>query len=374
MRIEVFKSFEEAAPIWREAEAMGACYGFQLFDWLSAWRQTIGAFHDVQPLIVRVTDRSDITAMLIPLGVRSYLGSTVLGFLGGRSADYQAPILRRDVSLGGAEFAALWHEILKRLPRVDVVSFAKMPPRVGDLDNPFAGSLSAQSNGAGYSVVLAGSFEQFWARRSRKLRSDTRRRQRRLAQTGTVSFRVAETRADAESFTAAMICQKARWYRQAGVTNIFDMPAYRAFYTRMAVNHAGSGLIHVSALLVDDEIVATHWGMRHRDRFYHLMPSYEGGPWAQYSTGRLLLYHLVEWCFAHGVKVFDFTVGDEAYKTEWAEGTMELFELQQARTLMGYPVVGASRMVSGAKAWMRRYPALYHTVRRLRNHTANHAA
>lgn len=85
-----------------------------------------------------------------------------------------------------------------------------------------------------------------------------------------------------------------------------------------------------ACLRIAGEIVATHLGALHDDRFYWLMSGYEAGDWNRYSVGRALLHALVEWCIDHQVKTFDLTVGDEEYKRFWANSRLPLFELTRA--------------------------------------------
>jgi CelD/BcsL family acetyltransferase involved in cellulose biosynthesis len=108
-----------------------------------------------------------------------------------------------------------------------------------------------------------------------------------------------------------------------------------AFYKAISGASFRFGAMHVSRLRVEADTVATHVGALYRNRFYWLMAGYEGGSWARYSAGRILLESLVEWCIERKVKTFDLTVGDEAYKRQWANRTMALHEIRTALTWKG---------------------------------------
>ena len=49
-----------------------------------------------------------------------------------------------------------------------------------------------------------------------------------------------------------------------------------------------------------------------------------------------------------GCRVFDFTIGDELYKTEWSDETLRLFDHRSAVTALGWlvacPEVAANRL------------------------------
>jgi CelD/BcsL family acetyltransferase involved in cellulose biosynthesis len=75
----------------------------------------------------------------------------------------------------------------------------------------------------------------------------------------------------------------------------------------------------VSALLLDDKVLAAHWGYVAGDRFYYLMPAHESGDWRAYAPGRLLNEWLLKWAVESGLKYFDFSIGDEPYKFSYAD-------------------------------------------------------
>jgi CelD/BcsL family acetyltransferase involved in cellulose biosynthesis len=90
--------------------------------------------------------------------------------------------------------------------------------------------------------------------------------------------------------------------------------------------------VHFSALTLDDRILATLWGLVYKGRFYHLFPTYARGELTRYSPGNSLLRRVFEWCFANTVRIFDFTIGDEAYKYDWCDQELRLFDFIYATT------------------------------------------
>lgn len=112
--------------------------------------------------------------------------------------------------------------------------------------------------------------------------------------------------------------------------------------------------VHLSALKLDDTILAAHWGYVVGGRFYYLMPSFEGGDWNRYSADRLLIEHLLEWSFERGLEAFDFTVGDEDYKSEFCDLTIPLYSAIMLVSVSGriYANVFAAKMrLQKTRAW-----------------------
>ncbi len=365
---KVYDSFDDVEDQWLQAQAGGSCYGFQCLDWLKTWYNHIGQYLNVRPVFVVTTDDRNRPWMLSPFSIRTVNGSRVLSWLGGDETDFHAPLLgpAYDHDCDAAAFQVLWRQTIRLLPRVDVVHFDKQPECIGDFANPFM-HLPVRHHAMNHTVALAEPWMVFRDRRlPAKARADSRRRRRRLEEKGAVSFRIAASAAEADTITATMIRQKSRRYIQTGVLDMFTVSPFRRFYRSLAEQYAASGRIHVSALYCGNDMVATHWGMVHRDRFYHIMPAYDADGYGRFAPGRLLLEQLMEWCCNKGLRVFDFTVGDEGYKRLWCDTTYPLYEYIEAVRDRGRLYVLRNDVVNK----IREAPALHRVITRLRNKRA----
>ena len=180
---------------------------------------------------------------------------------------------------------------------------------------------------------------------------------------GDLQFKVVEEYHDIEVITNKMIEQKARRYQETGTRNLFEDEIYRNFYLNTAKELVHIGFIHVSGLFLDDTIIAAHWGLIYRDRFYYLMPSFEGGSWAKYSPGRLLQEHLIKWCFDNGIKIFDLTVGDDSYKYNWADKEMKLYEYYESAGFKGKQYI----LFTKIRQNLKKHSNLLHGLRKVKN-------
>lgn len=335
--IEVFHSLDEAEAVWRGAQDHCACYGFQTFEWLSAWQQTIGAAKNIKPCIVHIADIRGSTLMLLPLGIERRLGLAILHFLGDPVTDYHAPLINAEfaTNLDGVALEELFARVITKLPQIDVIAFDKIPDTIEGLANPFARLSGAQHRHNAYAAGLAESFAEFKKCRRLKLFNDTARQWRRLAKIAPTAFCIAQSPEAAGEIVHALSRQKRNFCRDIGAPDFFALPGHLSFYATLAAKHQGSGLIQTAALRVGEKIVATHWGMVFRNRFYWLMPAYERGEFACFSPGRLLMQSLMEWSIAQGLKVFDLTIGGETYKHAWADQKLQLYSFMRAVTLKG---------------------------------------
>jgi CelD/BcsL family acetyltransferase involved in cellulose biosynthesis len=336
-QIWLTRDVRDFEAFWPRSNHLGEarCWAFQCANILEVWCDTIGAGRETQVLFVAVIDALNRPLALFPLGIERRLGVRILTFLDGGVSDYNAPVL----FVGSREWDAeivrtVWRGLLKILPPFDIAVLEKIPEHVGDLPNPLMHLAMRPYLTCGYAANLSESWESFAATRLPH-RQDSRRQRRRLSELGAIKFEVATTAEEYTTFLDAMIRQKSRRYIETRRADGFERPGYRAFFAETTRRLYQDQLIHLSALKLDDTIIAAHWGYVVGARFYYLMPSYESGEFRRYSTGRILLEHLLEGCFAQGLEVFDFGIGNEEYKAEYCDRVITLHATEIPITHVG---------------------------------------
>jgi CelD/BcsL family acetyltransferase involved in cellulose biosynthesis len=322
----------------------GAAYIFQTAEMLGIWRRTIGAARRVLPLFACIESASGEPLMLLALGIERRAGGTrVLTFLDGGVSDYNAPILfPGGQQLRTRQPTGLWRAIAESLPSFDIAILEKMPTSVLGWPNPMCASGGAASAPSAHAISL----DQSWAdyvQSNLHRPKDSRRKRARLAEHGEVRFILASSLADEKQLFPILIEQKTRRYLELN-SDGFDRPGYRAYYAAVTEELRGSGVVHLSALEVGGQILATHWGLVWRDRFYSLMLAFAEHPLARYSPGRLLIEHLVEWSFQQRLRVFDLGVGDMDWKQRFAPDRMPLYHQALPANPLGWTYWEAKRM------------------------------
>lgn len=355
LRIRVSSSLAEFADIWPRTDQFGkaSCYAFQCSDLLEVWRNTIGAASNIDTLFAVVEDDAR-PVLLLPLGIKRRHNIRILTFLDGDVCDYNGPVVfPSEVEWDARTIGAVWKALQRALPPADIAMFEKLPEDICGVPNPMLELGSAPYTPSGYVMTLKGTWEDFAARRLPN-RQDSRRQRRKLAEIGRVAFSIAETGPERNDMLAAMIRQKTRRFRETETFNRFDQRGYRDYFVEVTESLASRASLHLSALSVDGNIVATHWGIVANRRFYFLMPTYEGGQWSRYSPGRLLMENLIEWSFANGIEVFDFGIGDEPYKMKLHDRVINLYQCTLPITLRGHAyaaALNAKQAIRDTKAW-----------------------
>ncbi len=276
--------------------------------------------------------------MILPLGIEKRHGVACLVWLGGVVSDYHGPLLSTDFSdnLAPDFFQRVWQDIQARLPSYDVILFEKMPKVIGGQINPFTLLPCIPTASNAHFTHLGTTFDGFLKeKRSSKSLSTEKRKHRRLQEYGQVEFVIARDPKLINSFLHTMIAQKVRSYMEMGVANLFDNEEICNFFNAISMQQAPAGLVHLSALKLNDRIIATHWGLVYKKRFYHLYPTYEQSELTKYAPGGLLMWNMFEWCIDNGIEIYDFTIGDEPYKDQWCDQELSLYDYYQGKTVSG---------------------------------------
>jgi CelD/BcsL family acetyltransferase involved in cellulose biosynthesis len=369
--------YEDLAAIeqdWRAFEAHADCTVFQSFDWLSTWQRHVGVLNGVTPAIVVGRDAAGKIQFLFPLAICAGGVARKLEWLGSDLCDYNAPLLAPAFSeqIERPHFMALWGaitQVLQDNPRLrfDFVNLSKMPEMVGGQRNPMLRLPVTMNPSGAYLTHLSGDWETFYsAKRSSATRRRDRTKRKRLSEIGIVTLVNPENASETARLLDILMLQKARLFARMGVANLFERPGHAAFYRALATNPTTRHLVHVSSLNVGDAAAAINLGLSYRGCYYHLLASYDDGEVSRFGPGAAHLHDLLQYAIEHGLKVFDFTIGDERYKRDWCDTEIKLYDAISAGTWRGtlaaMPILAAQRL----KRWIKQTPALWSLFSRAR--------
>jgi CelD/BcsL family acetyltransferase involved in cellulose biosynthesis len=213
---------------------------------------------------------------------------------------------------------------------VDIIRIRKIPLLIDDIPNLlYTGACIHEE--MNYSIILNESWDNYYSLRKSKIKADSKRRTKLLSEKGRLRFYVPSNKEEMIDLTKVMIQQKEARYKHKKFNNQFRDVENINFYSEATKNFP-DGTPHLSALLLDNKIIAIHWGLVYDNRFYHIMPAHDH-EWSKYAPGRLLLQNLIEWSFENKLEYFDFTCGDEIYKKDWSNIERSLYEYRQVLSL-----------------------------------------
>ncbi|MFC1660050.1 GNAT family N-acetyltransferase [Gemmatimonadota bacterium] len=166
------------------------------------------------------------------------------------------------------------------------------------------------------SIPLAGTFEETERGFTSRLRSDLRRREKRLREAhGPVTFRVIESQHEALKRLPDLFEMHDKRWLTSGLPGTFSDPAARAFYERV-VRHLWEDGVHFSVLECGGRIIAFHLGFVWDGHLLYYKPTFESDLQA-FSPGKLLLKYLVMHGVEEGWSGIDLLQGEEDFKRPW---------------------------------------------------------
>ena len=342
IRIKYIYNLDDIKDEWLQLEKQAVLYYFQSFLWLSQWYYNIGKNRRSYPLIVAVYNNQTIIA-LFPFCIERHYGIfRVLTWMGGKLADYNAPVFSNLLSEDEREnICVMVTKELCRLKHIDVLLFLKIPEHLDDgAINPMnhTGIIALCTHPEDYlyaPYIILKDWESVYMRVNARRRSVSSKFRRRLTDMGTIKFRIAETLHEVEETTKVMISQKAECLSGKVKVNSFKNNDYINFYVNTGIKAFEEGYLHLSRLKLNDQTIATHWGILFNNRLYWLSPSFDGN-YRTNGPGRLLLEELIRKCCDANVKCFDFCLGDEPYKSHWTDNKMILYRYLKPLTLKGF--------------------------------------
>jgi CelD/BcsL family acetyltransferase involved in cellulose biosynthesis len=259
--------------------------------------------------------------------------------------------------------------------RHDIVELTKMPETVGAQPNPLL-TLDVGLNPSGAHIAeLNGTWDEFYqAKRSSATRRRDRSKRKRLGEIGDVRFVTAQARDELARTLDTLFAQKSKSFARMGVADIFARPGYRDFFLDLALGPSTQHLVHVSRLDVGSIPAAVNLGLTFRDSYYHVVASYDDGDVARFGPGAAHLRDLLSHAIAIGCRTFDFTIGDERYKLEWSDRTLNLYDYVASATWRGWPFAELTLAGRRLKRRIKQDPRLWSLFSRLRSAFGSKAA
>ena len=165
-RVEIFDDMAAAEPHWRALErAQTLATPYQRYDFLTIWQRHVGATAGITPFIVVAFNAMGTPLFLWPFGCHKVGSLRVVEFLGGKHANFNMGLWRRDAAakISADDLRA----VLSRLAgRADIVKLVNQPLTWAGSTNPFALLPQQRSANFGFSGPLVPDFEALFRART----------------------------------------------------------------------------------------------------------------------------------------------------------------------------------------------------------------
>jgi CelD/BcsL family acetyltransferase involved in cellulose biosynthesis len=188
-------------------------------------------------------------------------------------------------------------------------------------------------------VRLEGSFDDYERTLPQRRRSELRRRRRRLAERGALTFEVQTGGERLEQLLAEGFAVEGSGWKTEQGTAIVSRPETEEFYRRVAAWAAPRGSLRLAFLRLDGRAIAFHFTIEEGGSAYQLKGGYDP-EFRELAPGQLLVQDMIRWAFARGLHTYEFLGADEAFKLDWTAS------LRRRIALHAFP-----HSPAGAVAW-----------------------
>jgi CelD/BcsL family acetyltransferase involved in cellulose biosynthesis len=356
-RVELLRDWKLAVVRWHD---FSPSTPFQHPQWYSAWYDAFAGADGIEPLIAVVTDASTgEQAALLPLIRRRQNGIRIVEFADLDLTDYNAPLLGPAAPRDANAARTLWRNLraaLRRMPGgADLIRLRKLAVDLDGRPNPFALLDEAGPCSLNGNLVTTGEDYDAWRYTLEKtVRKELERSWRVFTREASASFAIITDSSEALRILSTTEVQQGTRMQGLGVNFILNDETCAAFYRNLVRDGVGNGYALVSALTAGDEVVATLLGIRNGARYVMIRISNAGEKWSNCSPGRLIIERTMAALHEDGVREFDFSIGNYAYKRRFGVTPLPLIDISAALSARGWPYALRDR----AARELRNYPRL----------------
>jgi CelD/BcsL family acetyltransferase involved in cellulose biosynthesis len=188
-------------------------------------------------------------------------------------------------------------------------------------------------------VDLRSGFEHYEQQLSRKLRTEIRRRRRRLEELGHLDLDVSDGTRDLTGLLAEGFRVEGDGWKDAHATSINARPKTRRFYEDIAEWATGRGSLRLAYLRLDQRPIAFDLCLEDTGVHYLLKTGFDHD-FRRFGPGMLLRYLMIQRAFGEGLSSYEFlgTIegANNAWKHEWTASVRRRIDIDAfAPTLWG---------------------------------------
>jgi CelD/BcsL family acetyltransferase involved in cellulose biosynthesis len=239
--------------------------------------------------------------------------------------------------------------------KADLIRLRKIPVDLDGKPNPIVlldagGPCSLNGN-----LVTTGEDYDVWRYTLEKtVRKELERSWRVFTRDPAASFAIITDPDEALRILSTTEVQQGTRMQGLGRNYVLNDETSAAFYRNLVRDGVDNGYALVSALTAGNEVVATLLGIRTGSRYVMIRISNAGDKWSNCSPGRLIIERTMAALHRDGVREFDFSVGNYAYKRRFGVTRLPLIDVSAALSWRGWPYALRDRMVRA----VRNYPRL----------------
>ena len=372
LSIRLHDRMEPLEARWRALETENNLSLHQSYDWCHAWAETPAC-----KLLIVEGFSGGRTHLILPLEIVRHGPVRTARFLATAFSNINTGLYTDEFRFLAAPprlRQALEHARGQLARYFDLFMLEKVPLAWRGETNSFSDLPSVLNQNAAFQLELFEDFERTLAQvNAKRRRKKFRNSERRLLALGGYDHVVAETAEEGRDLLEVFFRQKAARFDAMGLPDVFRDEETRSFFRRLVAvpDSDGNYPLRLHAVRLKGEhaghIVAIAGLSRKGDHAICQFGSIDESIAADASPGEFLFYLAIERLCGEGVRLFDFGIGDQAYKRSWCTIETPQHDLLWPTTVAGSAVAAVHRAKAGAKRIIKQNPQVYSLLQRIRS-------
>ena len=336
-KIRVFSQLDdELREIWYNFEKDSYHTCFNSMVWIENYISTYKDYRrqSQSQLRIFVVLLQNKPVCILPFEIIKKFKINVLQWACDIKSDFNAPIQKKNFKFEQKSFKNVWKQILDKIPEVDVIYLKKQINFFGVSNNPFIDFLKNSKEGNIQRINLPNTWKDYVNDiLKKKFYQDLMRTKKLIKKYGKVEFVIAKNSEEKKYFLDILIKQKKKKLEKIDVNSLTERDL--DFYKNFEIYENKQYLTQASAIKLNGEFIAMHWGVIGDKYYYYLLPSMKEEGVKKFQPGKLLLSLLIRRSISKKLKYFDFGLGEEPYKSKWSNNSLNIYNHIRLKRLKG---------------------------------------
>ncbi len=303
---------------------------FQTYEWQKKWIENFCNSKQKLFLVLATKGNNQNSKLILPLILKKNFFFNILEFTGYPFSDFNLPIHDRDFKL--EDFHFVLKEIVKKeySENIDAFIFINQIEELNNKKNEFflLKDFLKFEDKISYKIDISKIQNENILNevKLKFVRQDIRRIEKKI---DIINFEVCETEEKKKKAIEDIIYLKSEQYIRENSWNFLEHKKYQNFLK----SFLNSTHVHLSLLKINNNIAAAHYGFIYNKIYYYIFPVYKNN-FKNFSPGNLLLYRIINNQLKN-IGYFDFTVGNEVYKSKWSNYQSNMSDIIKPISFLG---------------------------------------
>ena len=310
---------------WHHLENKNDLIIFQTLKWNKKWIK----FNNIKNILIFVVYADEKPVAIFPFYKEKKFFFEILKWIGNDISDYLGPVVDNNSLREKKSFDLIWDQILLKIkPECDLIYLDKQANDESLFYNPITNFLKCKKYNTNYGINLS-QWNSVLKDKNKSIQQ-YRSKKKKLSLLGNFEFIN-----NVENFEnkKKLITQMIQWKKINKNKNKFIKTFEDKFYFDFLENDN----LSISAFKLNNEYIAGILGLKFKNNYYFLLPSYKlENETFKLSPGRILLIDLINFLYEKKLNFFNFCDGNQHYKKEWSNEKINLKIYLKSNNLKGF--------------------------------------